>query len=93
MILVGRISLIIVHIKTPKHEESIPCNVLESSEPYRRCSRGYLCVCVSKTTVFDNEELRPLLETPKLILPSIQTIDIGLKQKLMKKTETECILS
>ena len=30
-------------------------------------------------------ELRAFLETPKLILNFIQTIDIGLKQRLMKK--------
>ena len=47
---------------------------------------------VYKTTVFGNEGLRPFLETPKLILTLMQTIDIGLKQKLMKKNETECIL-
>ena len=29
--------------------------------------------------------LRPFLETQKLILTFIQTIDIGLKQRLMKK--------
>ena len=55
-----------------------------SSEPYRRCSLGNLCVCVFKTTVFGNEELLPFLETPKLILTFIQTIDIGLKQRLMQ---------
>ena len=50
----------------------------------------YAFVCA----VFGNEELRPFLETPKLILTFFQTIDIGLKQRLMKKkTETECILS
>ena len=55
--------------------------------------KAYAFVFISKTTVFGNEELRPFLETPKLILTFIQTIDIGLKQRLMKKTETECILS
>ena len=35
--------------------------------------------------MFGNEELRPFLETPKLILTFIQTIDIGLKQTLIKK--------
>ena len=35
--------------------------------------------------MFGNEELHPLLETPKLILIFIQIIDIGLKQILMKK--------
>ena len=35
-------------------------------------------VCVHKTSMFGNEELRPFLETPKLILTFIQTIDIGL---------------
>ena len=85
MILVGRISLIVVQIKTQKHEESIPQNLLESSDPYTRCSWENLCVCVCKTTVFGNEELRPFLETPKLILTFIQTTDIGLKQRLMKK--------
>ena len=85
MILVGRISFILVQIKTSKHEESIPYNFLESSEPSRRCSRGNLCVCVCKTTVFGNEEFRPFLETPKLILTFIHTNDIGLKQRLMKK--------
>ena len=44
-----------------------------------------LCVCVCKTTVFGNEELRPFLETQKLILTFIQTTDIGLKQRLMIK--------
>ena len=34
--------------------------------------------------MFGNEELRPFLETPKLILTYIQIIDIGLKQRLMK---------
>ena len=38
-----------------------------------------------KTTAFGIEELRPFLETPKLILTFIQTIHIGLKQRLMKK--------
>ena len=92
MILVGRISLIVVQIKTPTHEEIIPYNLLESSEPYRWCSRGNLCVCVRKTSMFGNEALRPFLETPKLILTFIQTIDIGWKQRLIKN-ETECILS
>ena len=32
-----------------------------------------------------NEELHPYLETPKLILTLIQSIDIGLKQGLIKK--------
>ena len=85
MILVGRISLIVLQIKTPKHEESIASNLMESIEPYRRCSRRNLCVCVCKTAVFGNEELRPILETLKLILTFIQTIDIGLKQTLLKK--------
>ena len=58
---------------------------MESSEPYRKCSRGNLCVCVCKTTVFGNEELRLFFETPKLILTFIQIIGIGLKQRLMKK--------
>ena len=40
---------------------------------------------VCKTTVVGNEELRRFPETPKLILTFIQTIDIGLKQRLMKK--------
>ena len=44
-----------------------------------------LCVYVCKTTVFSNEELRPFLETTKLILSYIYTIDIGLKQRRMKK--------
>ena len=43
-----------------------------------------LCVCVRKTSMFGDEELHPILETPKLILTFIQTIDIGLKQMLMK---------
>ena len=85
MILVGRSSLIIVQIKTPKHE-SIPSSLLESSEPYRRCSH-----CVCKTIVFGNEELCPFLETPKLILTFIQTIDIGLKQRLMKKLKQNAL--
>ena len=34
-------------------------------------------------SMFGNEELRPFLETPKLILTFIQTTDIGLKQRLM----------
>ena len=38
-----------------------------------------------QTTVFNNEQLRPFLETPKLLLTFIQTIDIDLKQGLMKK--------
>ena len=43
-------------------------------------------LCTKKTTtMFRNEELRPYLETPKLILTFIQTIDIALKQRLMKK--------
>ena len=46
---------------------------------------GKPCVCICKTTVFGNEELRPFLETPKLILTFIQTTDIGLKQRLMQK--------
>ena len=35
--------------------------------------------------MFGNEELRPFLETPKLNLTFIQTINIGLKQRLMLK--------
>ena len=93
MILVRRISLIVVQMKTLKHEESIPYYLLESSEPYRRCSRGNLCVYVCKSIVFGNEELRPFLETSKLILTFIKAIDIGLKQRLKNKKETECILS
>ena len=42
----------------------------------------HLCM---QTIVFGYEELRPFLEMPKLILIFIQTIDIGLKQRLMKK--------
>ena len=38
-----------------------------------------------QTTVFNNEQLRPFLETPKLLLTFSQTIDIDLKQRLMKK--------
>ena len=38
-----------------------------------------------KPPYFGNEELHPFLEIPKLILTFIQTIDIGLKQRLMKK--------
>ena len=37
-----------------------------------------------KRPYFGNEELRPFLETPKLISTFIQTINIGLKQRLMK---------
>ena len=71
--------------RSPKHEENIPWYVLEFSEPYRKCSRENLCVCVCSTTAFGNEELCRFPKTPKLILSSIQTIDIGLKQRLMKK--------
>ena len=46
---------------------------------------GNLCVCVCKTTIFGTEEIHAFLEMPKLILTVIQTIDIGLKQRLMKK--------
>ena len=74
-----------MQIKTQKHEEIIRYNLLESSEPYRRWSRGNLRVCIRKTSMFGKVELRSLLETPKLILTFIQTIDIGLKQRLMKK--------
>ena len=84
MILVGRMSLIVVQIKTPKHEENIPWNLLESSEPYWRCRRKTLCVCICKATVFGNE-FTSFLETSKLTLTFIQIIDIGLKQRLMKK--------
>ena len=52
----------------PKHEEIIPWNLLESNKLYRRCSRENLCVCIRKTSMFSNEQLRPFLETPKLIL-------------------------
>ena len=45
----------------------------------------YAFVYAKPMTVFGNEELRPFLETSKLILIFIQTIDIGLKQRLMKK--------
>ena len=74
-------------VSVPDHCLSFyfPYNLLESGDPYRRCSRGNLCVCVYKTTVLGNEELRTFLETPKLILTFIQTIDIGLKQRLMEK--------
>ena len=58
--------------------------VVQSSESCRGCSRENLCVCLCKTAVFDNEESRLFFETPKLILTFIQTIDIGLKQNLMK---------
>ena len=38
-----------------------------------------------QTTIFGTEEMHAFLEMPKLILTVIQTIDIGLKQRLMKK--------
>ena len=58
MILVGGISSVVVHLKQQNNEEHISQNVLESSEPYRRVSRGNLCACLCKTCVIDNEESR-----------------------------------
>ena len=47
----------------------------------------------TKTTVFGNEELSPFLETPKLILTLMQTIDIGLKQSKKISNDQELIQS
>ena len=44
---------------------------------------GNLCKSVCKTSVLGNEELRPFIDTLKLILPFIQTIDIGLGQSFL----------
>ena len=49
---------------------------MQQGNPMRSCMQN---------TVFGNEELHPFLEMPKQILTFIQTIDIGLKQRQMKK--------
>ena len=90
MILVRRISLIVTQIKTPNMKKAfhkIYCNLANLT---RDATGETYAFVYTKPPSFSYEELRPFLEAPKLILTLIQTIDIGLKQRLMKN---ECILS
>ena len=78
MILVRRISLIVVQIKTPNMKKVFHKIYWNLANPTGDAAGEIYAF------VYATQELRPFLETPKLILPFIQTIDIGLKQRLMK---------
>ena len=73
-----------MQIKTPNMKKVFHKIYLNLANLTGDAAEGNPCVCVCKTTVFGNEELRPFLETPNLILTFIKTTDISLKQRLMK---------
>ena len=66
--------------------------LLKSGEPYKRGSGRKLCVNLSKTSVFDNEELCPFNEIATLISGLLKPL-ILVQGKYGRKNEAECILS
>ena len=93
MILVERIWLVIIQIKTSTNEANIPLHLLKSGEPYKRGSGRKLCVNLSKTSVCDNEELCPFNEIPTLISCLLKPLILVQGKYGRKKKEAECILS
>ena len=67
MVLVQRIWLVIIQIKTTTNEANIPQNLLKSGEAYQRGNGRKLCINLSKTSVFDNEEWCHFNEIPMLV--------------------------
>ena len=94
MILVERIWLVIIQIKTWTNEANIPYTLLKSGESYKRGSgrKLWLCVNLSKTSMFDNEELCPFNEISMLISGLLKPL-ILVQGKYGRKNEAKCILS